>query len=214
MKLSLTLFALSLGSSLALPQTVEPKIDPNYVQEFDIRTQVKGLTKRDELKRLVQSVTQNAEKPQLNKQWYVNVNGERIPRVICHPGKIPTDHLRKGIEYLRSLRDEKDGEFRMGPGSGPSSDNCGLVSCSHGAAIYWCNDVGYSFNFTIVGTTEGSIIVSRAWDKIADSVETILDSCPRPWGEGGKDDFSPNYAHPGEEKRDGGWRVVIKEDEC
>ncbi|KAK4208869.1 hypothetical protein QBC37DRAFT_391655 [Rhypophila decipiens] len=200
MKLSLTLFALSLGSSLPLQQTVEPKIDPNYGQDFDIRTQVEGLTKREELKGLAQSVTQNAEKPRPNKEWYINVQNERIPRVICHPGKIPTDHLRKGIEHLRGLRDEKDGESRMGPGPGPSSDNCGRVSCSQGAAIYWCND------------TEGSITVS--WDKIADSVERILDSCPRAWGEGRKEDFSPNHAYPGEEKHDGGWRVVIKEDEC
>jgi hypothetical protein len=51
----------------------------------------------------------------------------------CHPNPI-----RRGIEYLRYVQ----GRPRNGPGPG----NCGRVSCSYNAAIWWCNDVSHTEN--------------------------------------------------------------------
>lgn len=56
----------------------------------------------------------------------INCNG---PWSVCERTKI-----MDGIEYLRNLF----GRPRNGGGPG----NCGRVSCSWNAAIWWCNDVG------------------------------------------------------------------------
>lgn len=42
-------------------------------------------------------------------------------------------YIQDGITYLRTVA----GAPRNGPGPG----NCGRVSCSNNAAIWWCNDV-------------------------------------------------------------------------
>ncbi|KAM7208274.1 hypothetical protein V8F20_001252 [Naviculisporaceae sp. PSN 640] len=41
-------------------------------------------------------------------------------------------HIREGIRYLRTVRGQ--------PSNGPGPGNCGRVSCSWKAAIWWCND--------------------------------------------------------------------------
>lgn len=41
--------------------------------------------------------------------------------------------VQKGIDYLRKVPGK--------PTNGPGPGNCGRVSCSWNAAIYWCNDV-------------------------------------------------------------------------
>lgn len=41
--------------------------------------------------------------------------------------------VKQGIEYL--------GTVAGTPTEGPGPGACGRVSCSYGAAIYWCNDV-------------------------------------------------------------------------
>lgn len=48
-------------------------------------------------------------------------------------GRASVYYIWQGIEYL----DQVPGT----PGNGPGPGNCGRVSCSYGAAIYWCNDV-------------------------------------------------------------------------
>lgn len=40
---------------------------------------------------------------------------------------------QQGVYYLGTVPGQ--------PGMGPGPGNCGRVSCSYGAAIYWCNDV-------------------------------------------------------------------------
>lgn len=48
-------------------------------------------------------------------------------------GPADRDEIRKGIDYLYKV----NGRPKNGPGPG----NCGRVSCSNNAAIWWCNDV-------------------------------------------------------------------------
>lgn len=43
------------------------------------------------------------------------------------------DRIQEGINYLRRLNGA--------PRNGPGPSNCGRVSCSYNAAIWWCNDV-------------------------------------------------------------------------
>ncbi|WYZ36090.1 hypothetical protein EsH8_X_000737 [Colletotrichum jinshuiense] len=47
-------------------------------------------------------------------------------------GPADRDEIRKGIDYLYKV----NGRPKNGPGPG----NCGRVSCSNNAAIWWCND--------------------------------------------------------------------------
>lgn len=48
-------------------------------------------------------------------------------------GRASSYRIKQGIEYL--------GTVPGSPGQGPGPGSCGRVSCSYGAAIYWCNDV-------------------------------------------------------------------------
>jgi len=43
------------------------------------------------------------------------------------------DRLEQGWNHLNRVPDK--------PSNGPGPGNCGRVSCSHDAAIWWCNDV-------------------------------------------------------------------------
>jgi len=43
--------------------------------------------------------------------------------------------IDEGVRYLRDL------DQRIKPKNGPGPNNCGRVSCSWAAGIYWCNDV-------------------------------------------------------------------------
>ncbi|KAL4791933.1 hypothetical protein BDV19DRAFT_392569 [Aspergillus venezuelensis] len=43
--------------------------------------------------------------------------------------------IQEGINYLRLVPGR--------PGNGPGPGNCGRVSCSYNAAIWWCNDVSF-----------------------------------------------------------------------
>ncbi|GMF68816.1 unnamed protein product [Aspergillus oryzae] len=46
-------------------------------------------------------------------------------------------YVESGIKYLRSVPGQ--------PTNGPGPNNCGRVSCSYNAAIWWCNDVSREF---------------------------------------------------------------------
>ncbi|KAI1269215.1 hypothetical protein F5Y18DRAFT_178961 [Xylariaceae sp. FL1019] len=56
-------------------------------------------------------------------------------QTICNvglPGPASVDRINQGISYLNKLK----GKCTNGPGPG----NCGRISCSYNAAIFWCND--------------------------------------------------------------------------
>jgi len=62
-------------------------------------------------------------------------------RIDCGPGPNQWDpadieQIAMGIQYLSGLAGK--------PGNGPGPGNCGRVSCSWGASIWWCNDVSIS----------------------------------------------------------------------
>lgn len=69
-----------------------------------------------------------------------------VEKVIC----TGFDYARKdatqdGIKHLNSVPGA--------PANGPGPGNCGRVSCSYDSAIYWCNDVGGIFVFTVMEMT-------------------------------------------------------------
>ncbi|KAF2680507.1 hypothetical protein K458DRAFT_407257 [Lentithecium fluviatile CBS 122367] len=66
--------------------------------------------------------------------------------------------IQEGINYLKSL---PSGER---PTNGPGPGNCGRVSCSYGAAIWWCNDNTFSYS-------------PGHWDTIAWSAQYLIDNC-------------------------------------
>lgn len=52
--------------------------------------------------------------------------------------------VKQGIEYL--------GTVAGTPTEGPGPGACGRVSCSYGAAIYWCNDVSFDLLASLIST--------------------------------------------------------------
>ena len=57
-----------------------------------------------------------------------------IKTIVCgayYPALVA--RIEEGIKHLRSVPGS--------PGNGPGPKDCGRVSCSWNAAIYWCNDV-------------------------------------------------------------------------
>ncbi|KAI7777069.1 hypothetical protein LA080_004032 [Diaporthe eres] len=65
------------------------------------------------------------------------------------------DNYSDGIRYLKTVPGK--------PTNGGKS--CGRVSCSYGAAIWWCN--GNANNFTL-----------DSYSMIADGAQTVIDRCP------------------------------------
>ncbi|KAG5967047.1 hypothetical protein E4U57_001376 [Claviceps arundinis] len=63
-------------------------------------------------------------------------NMMKVKSVMCNhplPGCL-TGAISGGIDYLRKIRKGRH------PRNGPGPRNCGKVSCSDDAAIFWCND--------------------------------------------------------------------------
>ncbi|KAL2826708.1 hypothetical protein BDW59DRAFT_145069 [Aspergillus cavernicola] len=66
------------------------------------------------------------------------------------------DEIQRGILYLQALGGQ--------PTNGPGPGACGRVSCSFGAAIYWCNDE----------TTPKTL---ESYSSIADGAQAIINDC-------------------------------------
>ncbi|KAK6852853.1 hypothetical protein PG995_011404 [Apiospora arundinis] len=90
--------------------------------------------------------------------------------------------IQQGINYLRGV----GGAPRNGPGPG----NCGRVSCSYNAAIWWCND-------------DRSPKTLDNWNWIADSAQYILSVCAP----------SVNQVS-GQNFERGNWNTIVKRDGC
>ncbi|KAI3587790.1 hypothetical protein IWW34DRAFT_876110 [Fusarium oxysporum f. sp. albedinis] len=112
------------GSTTVLEGTIEEiheellQLNPNWDEEYMSNfTQAAADTeKRDSDKHLFGRTNFNGAKYTCRGRW---------PE--CHPAPIV-----RGVEYLRYVQ----GNPKNGPGPG----NCGRVSCSNNAAIWWCND--------------------------------------------------------------------------
>ena len=59
--------------------------------------------------------------------------GETLACDVWNQSLARKDAIDQGITYLRGVTGK--------PGNGPGPNNCGRVSCSYNAAIWWCNDV-------------------------------------------------------------------------
>ncbi|KAJ6436678.1 hypothetical protein O9K51_10797 [Purpureocillium lavendulum] len=90
--------------------------------------------------------------------------------------------IQEGINYLRGVA----GAPRNGPGPG----NCGRVSCSYNAAIWWCND----------NTSPKTL---DSWNWIADSAQHIVNTC------------GPVASQvSGQNFESGNWNTIVRGDSC
>lgn len=96
----------------AKKQNIDLKQNPNASSSSSIQLAQKGTSSDDDFHAAGQSADA------------CDVWNQSLARV---------DKIQDGIKYLRGVT----GKPSMGPGPG----NCGRVSCSWNAAIYWCNDV-------------------------------------------------------------------------
>ncbi|GJN85895.1 hypothetical protein PLIIFM63780_009470 [Purpureocillium lilacinum] len=92
------------------------------------------------------------------------------------------DRIQEGINYLRRLNGA--------PRNGPGPSNCGRVSCSYNAAIWWCNDN------TVPKTLD-------SWNWIADSAQHILNTCAP----------GANMVS-GQNFESGNWNTIVRRDSC
>ncbi|KAF1357481.1 hypothetical protein EJ07DRAFT_128597, partial [Lizonia empirigonia] len=96
--------------------------------------------------------------------------------------------VREQITYLRKV----NGQPRNGPGPG----NCGRVSCTDKAGIWWCNDVNTAKQLASFGS-------------IADGAQTVLDACSR--------DSTTGYAGydvSGQAFYPTNCNVIVRKDKC
>ncbi|KAH7234329.1 hypothetical protein B0J15DRAFT_538988 [Fusarium solani] len=151
------------------------QLNPNWDEEYisNSTDTTGGASKRDSDSHLFSRTDFRGSKYTCRGRW---------PE--CHPNPI-----RRGIEYLRYVQ----GRPRNGPGPG----NCGRVSCSYNAAIWWCNDN------TSAKTLAG-------FGSIADGAEYIVDNCMRwHWVKGGY-----VSAVAGQVFHKTKWNVIVRKDKC
>ncbi|RGP62433.1 hypothetical protein FSPOR_9280 [Fusarium sporotrichioides] len=166
------------GPKTILSGTVEEvheellQLNPDYDEEFSINSTASEISQRDSGFNLVQRTDFSDAEYHCGGRWK----------------KCKTWAVNDGISYLRRVK----GKPKNGPGPG----NCGRVSCSWNAAIWWCNDSKELNSF-------GSI---------ADGAALIRKKCYIP-------DRGPPY--PGQENRLSGqafhhtrWNVIVREDKC
>ncbi|GAB1205198.1 hypothetical protein APSETT445_003869 [Aspergillus pseudonomiae] len=107
--------------------------------------------------------------------------------------------IEAGIKHLRGVSGQ--------PSNGPGPGNCGRVSCSWGAAIWWCNDVSLvaSCIQALYSHFEQNTFtkVLPSFNNIADGAQVILNNCQRGGVKlSGQDFHSDN------------WNVIVRGDSC
>ncbi|KHO01298.1 uncharacterized protein MAM_00299 [Metarhizium album ARSEF 1941] len=108
---------------------------------------------------------------------------EKRSNVICgNFGLADKGRIQEGINYLRGVP--------AAPRNGPGPGNCGRVSCSHNAAIWWCND-------NLTPKTLDS------WDQIANSAQHIVNTCASGAGQVSGQNFES-----------GNWNTIVRRDSC
>ncbi|KAL2826230.1 hypothetical protein BDW59DRAFT_171894 [Aspergillus cavernicola] len=101
-------------------------------------------------------------------------------------GRVRSTTINSGISYLRKVSGK--------PGNGAGPGNCGRVSCSYRAAIYWCNDSKKPKQLNSYGS-------------IADGAKYIAAKCVI--GPGGINQYTAGQVF---HKSD--WNVIVREDSC
>ncbi|KAE8133639.1 hypothetical protein BDV38DRAFT_286680 [Aspergillus pseudotamarii] len=100
---------------------------------------------------------------------------------------VPSASISQGIEYLQGVPGK--------PVNGPGPGNCGRVSCSYNAAIWWCND-----------NTESKTLDSFA--EIANGAEKLLHWCYH-WEEGTLGSYVGGQAFYADN-----WNVIVRKNDC
>ncbi|KAK3985574.1 hypothetical protein QBC44DRAFT_404269 [Cladorrhinum sp. PSN332] len=92
--------------------------------------------------------------------------------------------IEEGIRYLR---------FDVGgrPGNGPGPGNCGRVSCSYNAAIWWCNENRVPYQL-------------QGFWQIGDGAQAVVNGC----ASGQASQVSGQRFHGGN------WNVIVRGDSC
>ncbi|KAH8779879.1 hypothetical protein F5883DRAFT_600191 [Diaporthe sp. PMI_573] len=107
--------------------------------------------------------------------------------IICF--NFPTangNRIQDGIGYLRGVRGQ--------PSNGPGPGNCGRVSCSNNAAIWWCND-------------NRSTYTLPSFSVIADGAQNVKQTCQRLDSKGFTETAGQGFF-------DGNWNVIVRGDSC
>jgi len=94
----------------------------------------------------------------------------------------PADYGRviQGVDYLNGVPGQ--------PGNGPGPGNCGRVSCSYKAAIWWCNDNSYSYTLS-------------GFSAIAAGARIVADNC------------HSGSSTSGQWFSDNNWNVIVRYDD-
>ncbi|EXU94659.1 hypothetical protein X797_012265 [Metarhizium robertsii] len=108
-------------------------------------------------------------------------------RIDCGPGPNQWDpadieQIAMGIQHLSGLAGK--------PGNGPGPGNCGRVSCSWGASIWWCNDNATPYQLD-------------GWEDIVEGAKRIFEKCT----EASSEVLGQAFAKDG-------WNVIIRHDTC
>ncbi|KAG6107035.1 hypothetical protein E4U13_007129 [Claviceps humidiphila] len=110
-------------------------------------------------------------------------------RIECADGKrwkkVHRWHILDGMKYLDNISAK--------PTIGPGPGNCSRVSCSYGAAIWWCNDNSEKLEL-------------NSFKDIADGAIFIMDECVS-FG------FMMDRAG-GQAFMPGNWNVIVRQDHC
>ncbi|KAK3402519.1 hypothetical protein B0T20DRAFT_398457 [Sordaria brevicollis] len=163
------------GPSVNITGTVEHvveelgKINPTFVSDF-------GIENPDNSSAVDAPIEARAY---YLKEWYCDVFG-----------LAKLEAIQAGLVYLNGVPGK--------PTNGPGPGNCGRVSCSHSAAIYWCNDNTVSKTIDTFGYISGA-------------AQTIINKC------GITPQITPlgvfDYVK-GQVFMTDNWNVIIKYDKC
>ncbi|KAH8896360.1 hypothetical protein GQ53DRAFT_778975 [Thozetella sp. PMI_491] len=121
---------------------------------------------------------------QINPEYQIQYDlvSKRDSTLCGNFGLADKGRIQEGITYLRGLNGA--------PRNGPGPANCGRVSCSYNAAIWWCNDN------TTPKTLDG-------WNPIADGAQNIINDC------------APAASQvSGQRFHDDLWNVIVRGDSC
>ncbi|KAK4182594.1 hypothetical protein QBC35DRAFT_444941 [Podospora australis] len=160
------------GPTVVLNGTMEEvhaqllEINPKYDQEF-----AHVQTKRGAVEEAAPKASRNALAKRDN--------------TLC--GNWPSASKSRIQQDINYLRNDVGGR----PGNGPGPGNCGRVSCSNNAAIYWCND--NNFSYTLNG-----------WWEIADGAQAIVNDCAS----------AASYVSGQRFIWNGNWNVIVRGDSC
>ncbi|KAJ5788715.1 hypothetical protein N7457_003705 [Penicillium paradoxum] len=106
------------------------------------------------------------------------IKRDHITHSHCNFPGVLLSAVGRGMDYINGLPGR--------PTNGPGPGNCGRVSCSNSAGIWWCNDSPHTKTLD-------------SWSEIGDGVLYLYQGCA---GDGGQVFF------------DGDWNVIVRRADC